>query len=112
MGQLFLEYLSGSRVYVCSTCDTHLSKHDEIISKSFHGAHGRAYLFNSVINVYTGAPIERGMTTGVHTVVDIYCIKCSTIIGWKYVKAEEESQKYKEGKFILEKSLISETSSE
>ena len=27
-------------------------------------------------------------------------------LGWKYVEAFEESQKYKEGKFILEKAMI------
>lgn len=25
------------------------------------------------------------MTTGNHTVRDIYCVKCATILGWKYV---------------------------
>ena len=64
------------------------------------------------------------MTTGLHTVRDITCAKCGTLLGWKYGqsptltlsappltavrrvdKAYEESQKYKEGKYILEKSL-------
>jgi len=69
------------------------------------------------------------MTTGNHTVRDIYCCKCGTILGWKYVniprsyplpfpflltnsflwsqdKAYEQSQKYKEGKYILERNLL------
>jgi len=29
-------------------------------------------------------------------------VVCGAILGWKYVNAEEESQKYKVGKFILE----------
>lgn len=33
---------------------------------------------------------------------DISCVVCGAILGWKYVDAEEESQKYKVGKFILE----------
>ena len=37
---------------------------------------------------------------------DIYCNACDTRLGWKYVEAFEESQKYKEGKFILEKAMI------
>jgi hypothetical protein len=48
------------------------------------------------------------MTTGLHTVRDLYCIACSTTVGWKYDKAFEESQRYKEGKFILERQLIRE----
>ena len=44
--------------------------------------------------------------TGLHTVCDISCSQCSTVIGWKYEVAFEESQKYKEGKFIIEKVRI------
>jgi len=32
----------------------HLANHDELISKSFQGSHGKAYLFNSVVNVSCG----------------------------------------------------------
>lgn len=63
------------------------------------------------------------MTTGQHVVRDIYCCKCGTTLGWKYVclavpsvllllthsfqeKAYEASQKYKEGKYILERNLL------
>jgi hypothetical protein len=35
-------------------------------------------------------------------VSDITCAICGVILGWKYVSAEEEAQKYKEGCFILE----------
>lgn len=37
------------------------------------------------VNVVEGEPSERQMTTGNHTVRDIYCVKCNTILGWKYV---------------------------
>lgn len=33
---------------------------------------------------------------------DISCTVCATVVGWKYVDAKEEAQKYKIGKFILE----------
>ena len=33
---------------------------------------------------------------------DISCALCGNVLGWKYVAAEEESQKYKVGKYILE----------
>jgi len=39
-------------------------------------------------------------------VADIHCACCNTVLGWKYQKAYESSQKYKEGKFILEKALV------
>jgi hypothetical protein len=37
------------------------------------------------VNVYYSDPIDRTMTTGLHTVQDIYCSKCNTMVGWKYV---------------------------
>mmetsp|Transcript_35790 Transcript_35790/g.48316 ORF Transcript_35790/g.48316 Transcript_35790/m.48316 type:complete len:99 (-) Transcript_35790:128-424(-) len=46
------------------------------------------------------------MLTGKHTVCDIYCKVCTVIIGWSYIKAHEEDQKYKEGKFIIERAYI------
>lgn len=88
--------------YSCIHCRTHLADHDDLISKSFQGSQGRAYLFNRVINVNTGPAEERYLLTGLHAVADISCESCKTTIGWKYEQAFESSQKYKEGKFIIE----------
>jgi len=77
-----------------------------MMSRQFNGQHGRAYLFHNVVNIECGEPSDRHMTTGLHTVRDIQCIKCGTIVGWKYDRAYEESQQYKEGKFILERQLL------
>ena len=33
-------YLDGPQIYTCGQCRTHLTSHDDIISKSFHGRHG------------------------------------------------------------------------
>lgn len=38
------------------------------------------------VNVVEGEPNDRQMTTGNHTVRDIYCCKCGTTLGWKYVR--------------------------
>ncbi|KAM3579630.1 hypothetical protein VKS41_009424 [Umbelopsis sp. WA50703] len=58
------------------------------------------------VNVDHGDPDDRTMITGLYTVRDISCSKCKTVVGWTYVKAFEDSQKYKEDKFILEKALL------
>lgn len=82
------------------------------------------------MNVNVGEKEERMLMTGMHTVVDIFCVGCGSIVGWKYVRycisflmqllvplfdflmypfvifrkaAHEKSQKYKEGKFIIER---------
>ncbi|XP_070583683.1 protein yippee-like 3 isoform X1 [Erythrolamprus reginae] len=99
----FQAYLDNChRRYSCVHCRAHLANHDDLISKSFQGSQGRAYLFNSVVNVGCGPAEERVLLTGLHAVADIYCENCKTTLGWKYEQAFETSQKYKEGKFIIE----------
>ncbi|XVF08271.1 hypothetical protein REPUB_Repub06bG0212000 [Reevesia pubescens] len=102
MGRLFVISNEGN-AYSCKHCQTHLALLDDIISKSFHCRHGKAYLFDKVVNITAGEKEERMMLTGMHTVVDIFCVGCGSIVGWKYESAHEKSQKYKEGKFILER---------
>lgn len=49
MVKTFQAYLPPTnRTYSCVHCRAHLASHDELISKSFQGSQGRAYLFNSV----------------------------------------------------------------
>ncbi|XP_074774210.1 protein yippee-like 4 isoform X1 [Athene noctua] len=84
----FHSYLPRShRTYSCVHCRAHLARHEELISKSFQGSHGRAYLFNSVVNVGCGPAEQRLLLTGLHSVADIFCQSCKTTLGWKYVSA-------------------------
>ena len=96
-----------------------------IVSRGFTGRWGRAYLVsgdsNSASTLSTGLvsesaclpntnihkPVPRQLVTGAHTVSDVSCIFCDSILGWKYVAAEEDSQRYKVGKYILETKRIS-----
>ncbi|EFO94483.1 hypothetical protein CRE_13268 [Caenorhabditis remanei] len=99
----FQHYLpAGDRCYSCIHCRANLAAHSELISKSFQGSQGKAYLFNAVVNIGCGPAEERVLLTGLHAVADIYCEICKTTLGWKYEHAFESSQKYKEGKFIIE----------
>jgi len=110
----------------CARCLSDLALSQQIISKGFTGRHGRAYLvspsisstrsdptgaakstsksgpFPNLPNTYTHRPVPRQLVTGAHTVSDISCAQCGSVLGWKYVAAEEESQRYKVGNFILE----------
>uniref|UniRef100_A0A7S1T472 Protein yippee-like n=1 Tax=Tetraselmis chuii TaxID=63592 RepID=A0A7S1T472_9CHLO len=106
MGRPFRQFLNGPRIYSCATCRYHAADHDDIMSKAFQGRHGRAYLFSNVVNVTLGPKEDRLLITGLHTVANIYCTSCHTVLGWKYEQAYEESQKYKEGKFIIEKAKV------
>ncbi|KVH89979.1 Yippee-like protein [Cynara cardunculus var. scolymus] len=96
----------GPRLYSCCNCRNHVALHDDVISKAFQGRNGRAFLFSHAMNVSMGPKEDRHLMTGLHTVADVFCSDCREVLGWKYERAYEESQKYKEGKFILEKSKI------
>lgn len=113
----------------CSTCATQICLTTQIVSKGFTGRHGRAYLVStestespyqeeSLPNTLLQTPVSRQLVTGNHTVSDMDCVFCGSVLGWKYVSAEQESQRYgqpalanteltascryKVGKFILE----------
>eukprot|EP00500_Bicosoecida_sp_ms1_P001172 CAMPEP_0203811530 /NCGR_PEP_ID=MMETSP0115-20131106/3619_1 /ASSEMBLY_ACC=CAM_ASM_000227 /TAXON_ID=33651 /ORGANISM="Bicosoecid sp, Strain ms1" /LENGTH=112 /DNA_ID=CAMNT_0050720355 /DNA_START=41 /DNA_END=376 /DNA_ORIENTATION=+ len=103
MGRVYLTYLDGDKNYVCTGCHCHLARAADILNDSFHGRHGRAYLFDNAVNVLKGPREDRILMTGLHTVRDVFCARCSLALGWTYDEAFEASQKYKEGKFVIEK---------
>ncbi|CAI9088711.1 OLC1v1023120C2 [Oldenlandia corymbosa var. corymbosa] len=105
MGRIFVVDLEG-RTYRCKFCKTHLALADDLVSRAFHCRRGKAYLFNKAVNITIGPHEERLMLSGMHTVADIFCCCCGQIVGWKYEAAHEKSQKYKEGKFVLERGRI------
>ncbi|KAJ5670215.1 uncharacterized protein N7477_005578 [Penicillium maclennaniae] len=123
------KYLDGHVSYLrCAECASHLCLTSQIISKGFTGRHGRAYLVSadpvaSAVSVCASSsptttlpntilqhPVPRQLVTGAHTVSDVTCAFCGGVLGWKYVAAEEESQRYKVGKFILETKKITASS--
>ena len=106
MGRLFLEFLDGEKIYTCKRCATHWVERKELISKNFHGKTGRAFLFNKAVNVDLGPEKDKIMMTGLHTVKSVICKPCRQVIGWTYVFAYEPREKYKEGKFIIEKEYM------
>lgn len=80
-----------------------------IIYQYFTGATGRAFLFNKVVNLTYSEVQDRVMLTGRHMVRDVMCKNCDTKLGWIYEFANEENQRYKEGKVILERALVTES---
>lgn len=64
-------------------------------------------MFTGCVNVVCGERTrEEQFTTGRHVVSDIFCACCNSLLGWKYIVAFEATQKYKEGKFIMDKSSL------
>lgn len=65
-------------------------------------------MFRRVANTRQGSPVVRKLTTGNHLVRDVYCLCCDTKLGWLYEFTNEDAERYKEGKFILERRLVRE----
>ncbi|RLN88465.1 hypothetical protein BBJ28_00007705 [Nothophytophthora sp. Chile5] len=130
MGRVFEQYVDSARVFSCAKCRAHLSRSEDIISKvrsthksrgtlgytksdntpqNFQGTSGKAYLFDDAYVASSLAPVrppeERVLMTGLHIVLDLYCNTCSLtprLFSCSQKEAHEASEKYKEGKFILE----------
>lgn len=122
MGAPFRLYLPSSRVYICSSCSTHLAADEDVISRSFHGRIGRAYLFGTCMlglptviqcsdpdwtekatNVIKAEPESRTLLSGMHKISNLHCRVCNQLLGWEYIEAQPESQKYKEVRCQLKK---------
>uniref|UniRef100_A0A0E0M701 Protein yippee-like n=1 Tax=Oryza punctata TaxID=4537 RepID=A0A0E0M701_ORYPU len=119
MGLLFVELLSwhgdggggpASPVLKCWWCRVDAASANAILSRDFRGLLSlplpHCVPLLARVNISLGPNEDRYVMTGLHTVKDIYCSCFQQILGWRYKKAYEESEKYKEGKFILEKARM------
>uniref|UniRef100_A0A4W2HS25 Protein yippee-like n=1 Tax=Bos indicus x Bos taurus TaxID=30522 RepID=A0A4W2HS25_BOBOX len=68
-----------------------------------------AFLFNKVVNLQYSEVQDRVILTGCHMVRDVSCKNCNSKLGWIYEFATEDSQRYKEGRVILERTLVRES---
>ncbi|KAF8800213.1 yippee-domain-containing protein [Phlegmacium glaucopus] len=103
---LVIQAYDGHPSYSCSKCSAVITLQDELISKSFSGRDGRGYLMQSATNVTLGRREDRSLLTGIHTVADVFCLGCNERLGWFYHKAADYAQKYKEGKYLLEREKL------
>jgi len=66
-----------------------------------------AYLCREIINVVPiGSERKEKLSTGEYTLINVECRFCGNLLGWKYLSAEMDDQKYKEGTFLLEQSKL------
>ena len=80
-------YSPPSAILTCTSCRTHLTPATSIISKTFTGRHGRAYLLTPASfghdQVVVLPPQQRQLATGTHTVCDFACRVCGETLGMK-----------------------------
>ncbi|KAH7514615.1 hypothetical protein FEM48_Zijuj11G0108200 [Ziziphus jujuba var. spinosa] len=98
----FLHIFQGHAYPASETCSYYYSQEHDLQMDASDNTHF-VFLIRGSVNITVGEKEERMMITGMHTVVDIFCVGCGAIVGWKYEAAHEKTQKYKEGKFILER---------
>ncbi|KAK2992777.1 hypothetical protein RJ640_023290 [Escallonia rubra] len=101
-----MEEFTGHPLYSCSNCRNPVALRDNLLSKAFLAKTGQAFFFSHAMNIVVGQKEEKQLMTGHFTIADIYCSKCGEVLGWKYLRAYDARQKFKEGKFIMEKAKI------
>ncbi|KAJ2523481.1 hypothetical protein GGI11_001454 [Coemansia sp. RSA 2049] len=106
MGLILQEFIESPSLYACIACKAHIARRDDVISRTFQGRLGRAFLTEAVVNEKLGGAEDRLLMTGMHTVCNLQCRSCGALLGWKYVRAHDKSQQYKEGRYVLEQSRI------
>jgi len=100
------------RGYACNSCLAFALHADDIVSTAFHGRKGGALLVRGLHNIRPGAKEDRMLMSGLHTVSDVHCVRCDAIVGWRYDHAHHPSQKYKVGKFVVERTCLTKLAEE
>ena len=102
----FLAAWPNASIYSCATCGAHISMTSYVLSKKFQGKSGRAYMMRKVVNCYLGPREDRVLIAGLHTVADVRCRCCESLLGWKYLEVFDNHQRLKVGRYVLEKAHI------
>lgn len=98
---------NDTQIIICKECSGHLCLSNLIISDSFSGSSGPAYLVDKLINYVTEDKIEETeMKTGTYLIKKVRCKQCNTIFGWTYKKSFLYRESYKEGKFVIERAYL------
>ncbi|XP_050386781.1 protein yippee-like At4g27740 [Argentina anserina] len=96
----------GNPFFSCRNCKNPLALREDLLSKKFVAKSGAAYMFSHAMNVIVGQKEDRKMITGVFSVADIYCSNCGQELGWKYIRAYDPGQMFKEGRLLIERAKI------
>lgn len=94
--------IDDSECITCKHCHIAVGTKNAVLSRAFRGHSGKAVLLTEAINVSLDKPSVLLMDSGAHTIQEFTCAQCEAYLGWKVVRAHEQSEKWKEGKFIFE----------
>jgi len=92
----------------CKQCGALICSLKSLVSSSYRGFAGKAALTAEATNVRYDRPSIQLMTSGAYTIQEIMCSGCSSYLGWKMIHAHERTERWKEGKHILELEFLQE----
>ncbi|XP_021774951.1 protein yippee-like At4g27740 [Chenopodium quinoa] len=91
---------NNNRFYSCNNCWNPVALKEDLLSKAF------VVIFENLVLIMFKSKFEKQLITGKFTIADIYCIKCGQVLGWKYFRAHDPKQAYKEGNYIIERAKL------
>ncbi|XAR71607.1 hypothetical protein NMG60_11017964 [Bertholletia excelsa] len=97
---------TGNATYCCRNCRNQIVFGEDLLSKSFKAQSGPAYMFAQAMNVALGPKEDKELMTGLYAICEVYCRNCGEVVGWKYLRSYDPRQRYKEGRFVIEKAKI------
>ncbi|KAK6740962.1 hypothetical protein RB195_009047 [Necator americanus] len=100
MPRVFLEHWGGRRTFSCEKCGTYLSNRQEVVSTRD--------LRDGTRLAPAASSWNRAECKLIFDVRDVFCLVCDTKLGWLYEFTHENTERYKEGKCILERRLVRE----
>ncbi|ODV88082.1 hypothetical protein CANARDRAFT_26242 [[Candida] arabinofermentans NRRL YB-2248] len=97
------------KILRCKQCHNHICLNTLIISDNFYGNSGPAFFVSKVLNIKLCPSREfKKMRTGRYEIKLIGCKQCGSNLGWKYLYSEDDKEKYKEGRYVIERNLLEE----
>ncbi|ONH71587.1 Protein yippee-like MOH1 [Pichia kudriavzevii] len=74
---------------------------------NFWGNKGNAYFVKNVLNVRESkCETMKNMRTGRYGVKSITCVQCDSEMGWKYITSVDPDERYKVGKYVVERNMM------
>lgn len=102
--------IDSSPKYCCKACGLDLAAAKSVMWSDckMGKSNESGMLFKATVNAERlGKVTVTHLATGDYEVQDVRCRRCSTGLGWTYLKAFNEKNKFKEGTTILYKRLLS-----
>lgn len=111
MGRPFVQFVDEpsqcSHKYVCASCSCDVASATEMVWEGFMASEKPACLFRDTVNMKCSSDERKEhLTSGIYTLADVQCRWCATVMGWRYLKADQKESAYKEGTTLVETARI------